>query len=71
MEDLVVLEWLIHALVVMAFVFTTSYVIPKGIYFYSEWKKRSSFKCLSSSVSLCSVGVLFLLYLLMNAVFKK
>ncbi len=71
MDELVFLENLIRLIGFVGFVFSTTYLIPKGMCFYFEWKERRSFKYLSAAVSLCSVGGLYLLYLLLNTVFRK
>ena len=64
MSNLELLEFIRSILFIALFVFATSYLIPKGIVSFREWKQNSSYRKLITSVTFYSGGVSILIYLL-------
>jgi hypothetical protein len=52
------------AIFIFAFTFGTSYMIPKGILLYFNWKETKNRRELSSSVSLIMSGLFIFFYFL-------
>jgi hypothetical protein len=51
-------------LTVIGLWFATIFLIPRGIVFYTKWKKDANLKYLSSAVAYISGGIFILLYFL-------
>jgi hypothetical protein len=49
---------------VFGFVFSSSYLIPRGIHFLAQWKETKQRSKLSSGINSIAGGVFILLYLL-------
>jgi len=69
-DNIVLLEAMQAVLFVTILMVSSSYLIPKGIVLFLEWKEKKTFRILSTSVTYCCLGVFLLLYLLLKSVIK-
>jgi hypothetical protein len=67
LDNYLALQLIRTAIFIGIFLFSTSYMIPKGILFYLDWKQKRTFTLLGSSVSFCAGGVFLLAYLLIKS----
>ncbi|OGN64664.1 MAG: hypothetical protein A3E80_02365 [Chlamydiae bacterium RIFCSPHIGHO2_12_FULL_49_9] len=68
LDDYLALQLIRTGLFIGIFLFSTSYLIPKGILFYLDWKQKRKFGILGSSITFCTGGVFLLVYLLIKSV---
>ena len=59
-----VLGWVKDLFFIVLFVFSTSYLIPKGIVAFAEWKERRVQSQLATGVTFWAGGICILVYLL-------
>jgi uncharacterized membrane protein len=72
LQDLItntdVLELVKWVLFVGFFTFATSYLLPRGVMAWTEWKETKAQKKLVSAITYCSAGVFVFLYLLTTSI---
>jgi hypothetical protein len=64
LENTFILQLIKVLLFIFMFMFSTSYLISKGVFFYTEWKETKERRKLSTSISFIAGGIFILLYFL-------
>ncbi len=64
LENLFLLKLIKVGFFIFMFVFSNSYLIPKGILFYLEWKEKKEYRKLSTSISFLASGLFIFIYFL-------
>ncbi len=68
MDNGLFLELVQIVLFVGMFTFSTGYLIPKGVFFFQDWKAQKGRRYLGASITYCAAGVFILIYLVSAAV---
>jgi hypothetical protein len=55
--DVFFLELIRLAIFIGGFVFSTSYLLPKGVLFFLEWKEKKEYRKLCASMVFCAGGI--------------
>ena len=64
LDQLLLLQAVRTVIFVGLFALATTYLIPKGILFFQQWKEKKTFNLLGASVNFTVAGVFLLIYLL-------
>lgn len=64
------LELIKIVLFIAIFLTGSSYLIPKGILYFQEWKSKKTNKLLSASITFIAGGIFLLVYLTATAIIQ-